>query len=876
MALLTQAVFSQDFNGVKIYINPGHGGHDANDRHIIETEFWESEGNLTKGLFLRDILTSYNAQIQMSRTTNNTEDDKALSAISAEANAFNADYMHSIHSNAHNELSNYTLILYQGTDATPTYANAKVMGEILSVQIKNANRTTSTSNRGDMSFYGSSTPYLGVFKGLNMPGTLSEGSFHDYIIESWRLKNEEYLHNEAWAIARSFLDYYNLAPFSHGILAGLIRDKQKTTAYPVNSSLPNDKYTPLNRAKVTVQPGGYVYEGDGYNNGYFMFDSLAPGEYKVYYEVDNYAKDSSTVTVSANQVIFADKFLGYDTTKPATVASYLPSAENKTDYVKLSFSRTMNKASVEAALKIDPNVEGSFTWNDAEISVTFVPTKFNTEASTYTVTLTPDAKSYWNVPMQDTFKFQFTPNVPAATASIASGDTVNIVTPIKITFSENMQKALAEAAFSIQPAVPGALSWNGKTLTFTPAATYDVSTNYTVEVKTGAKSLWNIPLQSALSFTFRTDSRSKYSVVSTYPADGQTNTPYVPQIIVKFDAPILTTSTAGQIKLLDANLASVAVANAKIYSEAGVGYITFESKNKLTNGAYYTVQLLGGIKDENGIPMKDTVKIKFKIREDAYTELSLIDDFETIGLWKDPEFSGSTVGTDADATIFSISYDKKIGGSKSGKLNYTFVNEEGGVCRVYNETPYEIHADKQAGLWIYGDLSGNALEFWFYDGNKGNHVFYTDTLDWAGWDYKNIAQLGEGANLYKFHSVVVKQIKSAQKTGILYFDNMQTDSEIIGVADEDNSIPKVYSLKQNYPNPFNPSTIISFDLPKASFVTLKIFDILGREVSALINENMGAGRHSATFNGVNLPSGIYIYRLEAGEFVKSSKMMLVK
>ncbi|HEX2982044.1 MAG TPA: N-acetylmuramoyl-L-alanine amidase, partial [Ignavibacteriales bacterium] len=229
LALLTQTVFSQDFNGVKIYINPGHGGHDDNDRHIIETEFWESEGNLTKGLFLRDILTSYNAQIQMSRTTNNTEDDKLLSAISAEANAFNADYMHSIHSNAHNELSNYTLILYQGTDATPTYANAKVMGEILSVQIKNANRTTATSNRGDMSFYGSSTPYLGVFKGLSMPGTLSEGSFHDYIIESWRLKNEKYLHNEAWAIARSFLDYYNLAPFSHGILAGLIRDKQKTT-----------------------------------------------------------------------------------------------------------------------------------------------------------------------------------------------------------------------------------------------------------------------------------------------------------------------------------------------------------------------------------------------------------------------------------------------------------------------------------------------------------------------------------------------------------------------------------------------------------------------------------------------------------------------
>lgn len=878
LIILSQTAFSQDFDSVRIYVNPGHGGHDSNDRHIIETEFWESEGNLTKGLFLRDVLLKHNALVQMSRTTNFTADDKALSAISAEANAYNADIMHSIHSNATgsaNSSANYTLILYQGTDAVPTYPNSKIMGAFLADQVFAANRTTVKYNRGDMSFYGSTTPYLGVFKGLNMPGTLSEGSFHDYIVESWRLKNEKYLENEAWAIARAFISYYETTPFANGHIAGIIRDKQKNVTLPVNGSLPNDKYLPLNNAKVIVQPGDLFFEGDAYNNGYFMFDSLAPGNYTVYYEVDEYIKDSSVVTVSANNIVFADKFLSYDTTKPPAITSYLPTPQSKTDYVKLFFNKSMNKESVQNAFSVKPGVTGNFSWNDAELSMTFTPAAFTGTASEYQIVLTPEAKSSWNIALQDTFKFQFTPDIPTAVSSINDGDTTNIFTPIKITFSKSMQKATAESAFSIQPAVEGTISWSGNVLTFTPVSGYNISTDYTVQVNMGAKSLWNIPLQSALSFTFTTDSRSKYSVVSAYPADEQTNIPYLPQIKIKFDAPILTSSTSGQIKFLDANSASVSVANFKVFSDSSNGYFTFDVKNKLTNGGYYTLLLLGGIKDENSIPLKDTIKIRFKVREEAYSDLNLVDGFETIGLWKDPEFSGSTTGTDPEATIFSISYDKKVSGSKSGKLNYAFVNENGGVCRVYNDTKPEFNSGKEAGLWIYGDLSGNTLEYWFYDANDVNHIFYADTIDWAGWDYKKVSSLGEGSNVYKFHSVVIKQVSGAEKTGILYFDGMQTDGEI-SVVDEDNSLPKVYSLKQNYPNPFNPSTIISFDLPKASFVTLKVYDILGREISILLNEYKGAGKHNAVFNASDLPSGIYIYRLEAGEFVKSSKMMLVK
>ena len=99
-------------------------------------------------------------------------------------------------------------------------------------------------------------------------------------------------------------------------------------------------------------------------------------------------------------------------------------------------------------------------------------------------------------------------------------------------------------------------------------------------------------------------------------------------------------------------------------------------------------------------------------------------------------------------------------------------------------------------------------------------------------------------------------------------------------------LPTTYNLSQNYPNPFNPSTTINFQLPKSGFVTLKVFDILGREVATLVNKEKSQGRYSVNFSAkggsasggdaLNLASGVYIYQIRVNDYVSSKKMILLK
>jgi len=110
---------------------------------------------------------------------------------------------------------------------------------------------------------------------------------------------------------------------------------------------------------------------------------------------------------------------------------------------------------------------------------------------------------------------------------------------------------------------------------------------------------------------------------------------------------------------------------------------------------------------------------------------------------------------------------------------------------------------------------------------------------------------------------------------ILGLETKLTDEIVTSVQSEEQN-PVAFSLVQNYPNPFNPSTVISYQLPENGTVTLKVYDVLGNEVATLVNEEKPAGLYELTWNAESLPSGVYFYKLQAGSFIETKKMILLK
>jgi len=141
------------------------------------------------------------------------------------------------------------------------------------------------------------------------------------------------------------------------------------------------------------------------------------------------------------------------------------------------------------------------------------------------------------------------------------------------------------------------------------------------------------------------------------------------------------------------------------------------------------------------------------------------------------------------------------------------------------------------------------------------------------------AKSNMGARLYAFKDSVVylaAGYNAAGQTSVLKFAARCYYCNATGISNNNNNIPLSYSLKQNYPNPFNPVTKISYDIPKSGFVTVRIYDILGKEIATLVNENKNPGSYIVEFDGSSFSSGTYFYRLESNGFIATKKMMLIK
>ncbi len=415
----------QNLSGVKIYINPGHGGFNSDDRNVPipsfalgdTAGFWESKSNLVKGLHLRLLLESAGAKVIMSRVQNRTEDDRSLTAIAEEANANQSDFMISIHSNAFNSITNYVLMLFHGWDNNPILPPNMQMANLFFDKLFSNQATQWSSSgrqvRGDKSFAPESWNGYGVLRPLTVPGLISEGSFHDYIPETCRLMNKEYKQLEAWHFFRAFCEYYGGNPGNRGKIAGTVKDSyRKVTGY---SYIPNskDQWLPVNGAKVTLQPGNRVYQVDRINNGFYCFDNLEPGNYQLSFEADKYTpKVVDNIRVDSASVTWHLCSLDQDRTEPLRVEEYgpktAPGGVSAASAIYFRFNFELDTLSFVNAFFVSPFVAGKFVWEDQGRIAKFIPEMPLDVSTEYHVVLKKSVRHIGNLPMEEDFGFSFT------------------------------------------------------------------------------------------------------------------------------------------------------------------------------------------------------------------------------------------------------------------------------------------------------------------------------------------------------------------------------------------------------------------------------------------------------------------------------------
>jgi len=178
--------------------------------------------------------------------------------------------------------------------------------------------------------------------------------------------------------------------------------------------------------------------------------------------------------------------------------------------------------------------------------------------------------------------------------------------------------------------------------------------------------------------------------------------------------------------------------------------------------------------------------------------------------------------------------------------------------------------------------SGSAVHVVWYDNRDGNdEIYYKRSTD-GGSSWGADKQLTSESSFSFSPSVTA----SGSIVHVVWQDYRDGNSEIYykrdptgnvtGIESIDSEIPKEFSLSQNYPNPFNPNTTIRFALPKSGFVSLKIYNLLGREVALLVNEEKTYGTYTVTWNASGMPSGVYFYRMQVGSFIETRKLVFLR
>ena len=672
----------------KIYINPGHGGYDSDDRlmylypifdgtnvregYTREQSFWESTSNLDKGLRLDTMLRTLGFQTKLSRIHNTTEDDRSLSGISAEASDWNADFMLSIHSNA-GAPSNYVLQIHsgitpgdpKGLDGYPEQVPEWVCNEARAITtLMGANQYSNEVScwskeptiAGDKTFartiMGWSNGY-GVLRNLRVPGTISEGMMHDYLPETYRLMNIDYKRQESFYFAKTFIEYFCEGELPYGAIGGQLRDDFQKQLFPNYNARKNtrDVLLPINRGKVELynEAGDLLqtYVTDTLYNGCYFFWNLQPGTYIVKAEEAAYYPKTDTLVVENNKISYANFMMSLRRQTPPEVISYSP--------------------------------------------------------------------------------------------NVAIEDSVNVATPIVINFNWDMWEEPTRAAFSITPEVEGTLEFENsqRTLRFTPKSVYAPATEYTVRLATTAAhpdTNYVNTLQEEFVMKFRTKNRPYLQVMNTYPAEGETGVDLKPSIFVLFDQKISKDSKQSLFKVTDnADFSYTPAARnfKKNAVESPYGSVSIDVNEELLPNTQYQLVIDGALKDTDNVVLYHPYVLTFTTGDGkSVEEGEVFHSLDDVIFDVDAE---NTMGLESKKIMQGGSL-KRTEGENSNSIEYTFdVNEKESnmMLRTVQLSQIFRSTDKLV-VDIYGDFTFNEVYVEF--ATEGDlHRYKVCDLDYLGW-----------------------------------------------------------------------------------------------------------------------------------------------
>ena len=817
--------------GWDIYLDPGH----SQKENMGIYGYSEAEKNVRVALNLRDILLT---QTDIDTVWSSRYNDNVIVSLSQrtdQANALQAAWYHSIHSNAGSPSANNTLLLwgqyYNGLEKIPN--GGKAMSSHMIDLLTRGMRIPTIGSWGDCSFYGTCSasfqgPYLHVNRESNMPSELSEAGFHTSPVQNVLNMNAEWKRLEAYTFFWSILEYHEIQRPPVGIIAGIITDVEKNQ--PLNGAhvridgMPTFEYTTDTWKSLFHN---YTNDSTLLHNGFYYLEGLPSSDtVDVIVEAPDFHSDTTTVVVNDTFFTFLDVDL--ISSLPPTVASSIPE-QNQTDvsvldYMVINFSRRMDAASVDSNIALTPSSNLSFIWQNQNRKLTIITdTLFND--TLYTLTISKDALDLYNHQFDgngdgiggDDFALTFmtepadiTP--PQVLSSYPPLNATEVENPpiINFEFDEHIDESsvtqnsiILEDALNHNP-VAGTVEHyieNDKSvLCFFPDVVLEPNTEYLSRVQPGLKDAWGNTVQSEQVYNFTTGN-------FIYNVTGIDN----------FESGLLTNWWQPQ------------------QSGSTTGIIT--TQTSMANNSQHFNLLTGGTRS-----------------------MRLSYGWDTI---------------DANAWLIR---EYLAGGAPRN---------------VLFDTSYALQ------IYVFGDGSGNQIRFAVDDHYPATAASYHEvsewyTIDWVGWRLISWdlgsdpvgTWLGNGIleGTLRFDSIQLTYAPGATESGSIYIDDLRLAKTVsAGITDNDNSpIPQNFALFQNYPNPFNPETTIRYVVAqKPQHVKLVVYDVLGKVVTTLVDKTKPAGAYNVRWDGKtkqgnNVGSGTYIYKITIGELSRTRKMVLVR